>query len=319
MASLTLDALSSLIRQLYVTSRCGEVEQYQRRALEIVARHIAFDAAWWGRGSFERGVHHVHCSYPYRLPADIAERLNLSDPDNIVARRVVNDPGRAHYFGPEDLRSQPSTAALTEHMGIAQSVCIADVDAALGVSGFVSLARRKTTPRFSARDLKMLELLGPHLAAGLDMALADELTVQRNPERTVLLATDTLGLLRVGEAAAAEMLRSEWPGWTGPRLPALLVERIVARQGEFLGRHLHASIRWIGDHVFVSMRRREPRDMLTRRERDVANAFAAGQSYREVAEALGLAPATVRHHLRSAYVKLGVTDKAAFAMRLGAR
>ena len=106
MALLTLDALSSLIRQVYSASRCGEVEQYQRRALESVSRHIAFDSSWWGRGSFVDGVHQVHCSYPYRLPADIAERLNLSDPDNVVARRVVADPARAHYFIPSDLRSQ---------------------------------------------------------------------------------------------------------------------------------------------------------------------------------------------------------------------
>ncbi|CAM5786618.1 response regulator transcription factor [Ottowia pentelensis] len=319
MATLTLDALSTLLRQLYVASRCGDVEQYQRRALRIIAEQIAFDAAWWGRGSFGRGMHDVHCSHTFRLPADIADRLNLSDPDNIVAQRVVSDPGRAHYFGLQELRSQPSTAALTEHMGIEQSICVADVDAALGVSGFVSLVRRNATPRFSARDLKTLERLAPHLAAGLEMALADELAAQRNPERTVLLATDTLGLLRVGEPATAETLQLEWPGWTGPQLPKPLVERIVARQREFLGRHLHATIRWIGDRAFVSMRRRELRDMLTRRERDVANAFAAGQSYREVAELLGLSPATVRHHLRSVYVKLGVTDKASFAMRLGSQ
>lgn len=317
MSDLTLAELSETIRQIYAASRRGDVEDYQRRALEVVARHIAFDAAWWGRGSFAHGVHHVHCSFPYRLPVDIAERLNLSDPDNVVARRVVADSGRAHYFGRNDLMSQPSTAMLTEYMGIAQSVCIADVDAELGVSGFVSLARSNPTPRFSARELDILELLGPHLAAGLDMALADELTMRRNPERTALLATDTLGMLRVGEVSAAEMLRLEWPGWTGPRLPAPLVERIVGGKTEFLGRQLHADIHWVGDHVFVSLRRREPRDLLTRREREVANAFAAGQSYREVALALDLSPATVRHHLRSAYVKLGVTDKAAFATRLG--
>lgn len=317
MSDLTRAELSVTIQQIYAASRCGHVEDYQRRALEVLARHINFDAAWWGRGSFGQGVHHVHCSFPYRLPADIAERLNLSDPENVVARRVVAAPGCAHYFSQQELRSQASTATLTDYMGIAQAVCIADVDAALGVSGFVSLARNRPAPRFSARDLNALGLFGPHLAAGLEMALADELTMQRNPERSALLATDTMGLLRVGEVSATEMLRLEWPGWTGPWLPAPLVERIVTRKTEFLGRQLHVSIQWRGDHVFVSMRRREPRDMLTRREREVANAFAAGHSYREVALALGLSPATVRHHLRSAYVKLGVTDKAAFATRLG--
>ena len=76
-------------------------------------------------------------------------------------------------------------------------------------------------------------------------------------------------------------------------------------------------MRWDGDHVFLALRAREQRDLLTRREREVASAFAAGSSYREVADQLGIAPATVRHHLRASYVKLGVSDKAAFAMRLG--
>jgi DNA-binding CsgD family transcriptional regulator len=251
------------------------------------------------------------------LPEDIHERLNLTDPANVVAQRVVTDPGTTHYFSHADLTSQPSTAALTDYMGISQSLCIADLDPAAGISNFISLARRKARPRFSSADMSLLEWLAPHLSAALDMSLADQLTALRNPERTVLLATDAMGSLRVAEPGSLEMLRSEWPGWTGPLLPAPLVVRIAARQSEFLGRHLHAGIRWAGDHVFVTLRRREPRDLLTKQERAVASAFAAGQSYREVAEGLGLAPATVRHHLRSAYVKLGVSDKAAFAMRLG--
>lgn len=318
MTPLTLNALSSVIRRLYVASRCSDVERYQRQAMEILSKHIRFDAAWWGRSTCRNGEHRVHCSFPYHLPEDIAERLNHADPNNVVAQRTVTQPHRAHYFGPLDLRSQPGTAALTDHMGIEQSICFAEVDETTGVSCFISLARRSTRSRFSARDLHMLELLCPHLGAALDLALADELTVRRHHERSVLLATDTTGMLRAAEPAAAAVLRVEWPGWTGPSLPKPLVDRIAARQPEFLGQRLHASIVWRGDLVFVSLGERRPRDLLTRRERDVADSFAAGQSYRQVAEALGVAPATVRHHLRSAYVKLGVTDKAAFATRLGA-
>ena len=189
--------------------------------------------------------------------------------------------------------------------------------AAAGIINFISLARRKATPRFSAADMACLERVAPHLSAALDMALADQLTALRNPEKTALLATDAMGSLRAAEPGSLELLRIEWPGWTGPLLPPPLVARIAARRPDHLGRHVHAEIRWAGDHVFVSLRRRDPRDLLTRQERAVAAAFAAGQSYREVAAGLGLAPATVRHHLRSAYMKLGVSDKAAFALRLG--
>lgn len=308
--------LSSLILQIYAASRAGDAVAFQRRAIECLKRHVSFDCAWWGRASVSGDAHHVHCSFAYELPEDIDERLNLIDPGNVVARRVVKDPGHTHYFSRADLYSQPGTAALTDHMGIAQSLCIADLDPAVGISNFISLARRKTVPRFSAADMSLLELMAPHLSAALDIALAGQLAALRNPERTVLLATDGMGSLRAAEPGSLDLLRGEWPSWTGPLLPPPLVSRIAARQPEYLGRHVHASIRWASDNVFVSMRRREPRDLLTKQERAVATAYATGRSYREVAEELGLAPATVRHHLRSAYVKLGVSDKAAFALRL---
>ncbi len=317
MAFLGAAALSSLILKSYSASRSSDAVVFQRRAIECLRRHLSFDCAWWGRASVSGDVHHVHCSFAYELPEDIGERLNLIDPGNVVARRVVKDPGRTHYFSRADLYSQPGTAALTDHMGISQSLCIADHDRAAGISNFISVVRRKTKPRFSAADMSLLELMAPHLAAALDMALADQLTALRNPEKTVLLGTDSMGSLRVAESGSLDLLRGEWPGWTGPLLPAPLVARIAAHQPEYLGRHLYAGIRWAGDHVFVSMRRREPRDLLTKQERAVAAAYATGQSYREVADGLGLAPATVRHHLRSAYVKLGVSDKTAFALRLG--
>lgn len=95
-----------------------------------------------------------------------------------------------------------------------------------------------------------------------------------------------------------------------------LRERIADRRASFLGRHLHATIDWQGDHVFLSFRPRDARDLLTRRETSVALAFAEGRSYREVAALLDLAPATVRHHLRAAYLKLDVKDKAALATTL---
>ena len=49
---------------------------------------------------------------------------------------------------------------------------------------------------------------------------------------------------------------------------------------------------------------------LTERERLVAVKFAEGYSYREVAAALDIAPATVRNHLTAVYRKLGIGNKA---------
>lgn len=57
-------------------------------------------------------------------------------------------------------------------------------------------------------------------------------------------------------------------------------------------------------------------EMLTKREGEVARAYAEGGSYKEIARALGISPTTVRSHLRTVYGKLGVTSKIALAQTL---
>lgn len=55
---------------------------------------------------------------------------------------------------------------------------------------------------------------------------------------------------------------------------------------------------------------RESKDaLLGPRERQIAEAYARGASYREIAECLNIAPSTVRTHLGTIYRKLGVTSK----------
>lgn len=58
---------------------------------------------------------------------------------------------------------------------------------------------------------------------------------------------------------------------------------------------------------------------LTTQERRVLSHVAAGRSNGEIAEALFVAPSTVRKHLENAYRKLGVTSRAAAVARLQGR
>ncbi|MFO1071089.1 MAG: LuxR C-terminal-related transcriptional regulator, partial [Geminicoccaceae bacterium] len=55
---------------------------------------------------------------------------------------------------------------------------------------------------------------------------------------------------------------------------------------------------------------------LSERERQVAERYVAGQSYKEIARALGISPATVRTHANAVYRKLEVTSRIELLHRL---
>jgi len=48
---------------------------------------------------------------------------------------------------------------------------------------------------------------------------------------------------------------------------------------------------------------------LTSREREIAKAYSLGDTFRQIAEKLEIAPNTVRRHLTNVYEKLGISSK----------
>ena len=58
---------------------------------------------------------------------------------------------------------------------------------------------------------------------------------------------------------------------------------------------------------------------LSEREHQIAELYVAGRSYKEIARALGIAPATVRTHINAVYRKLEVTSRIELLHRLGRR
>ncbi|WP_158290145.1 helix-turn-helix transcriptional regulator [Ramlibacter sp. WS9] len=308
--------LSALLLHLYEAARATGVAEFQRQAMELVARYLPHDGCWWGRATFDGDQHRVHCSYLHGLPEDVPQRLNTTDPQNVVARTTTKTPNRTHQFGLRELAAEPATEALTAHMGISQSLCIAHVENATGQMNFVSVVRREEVPLFNAGERQLLEWLMPHLAAALDVCCAQRMASLRTGADSALLTTDMDGWVHVSEPAVAALLQREWAGWSGPRLPSGLSETLVRPPHRFLGRRVQAEAEWAGEHLIVMVRPRKPVDLLTAQERAVAEAFSAGRPYKEVAEMLKLAPTTVRHHLRNVYLKLGVGDKGALARAL---
>jgi DNA-binding CsgD family transcriptional regulator len=310
------EELNLCIYQIYALSREGAVEDYQNGALRQLSKLLNFDCAWWGRASSTTNGHSVHCSFTYQMPIDVADLFNVSDPHNLVAQKVEELPGVAHVFNQQILYSEPSTANLSRHMNVQQIACICQIDDSTKVTNFLALGRRLEDSIFSKTDLKTLQFLLPHLSAGLDMSLAGQLMWRRRNDGSSVLACDTVGALRAMEPKAIQLLKAEFSNWIGPVLPEKILLKIKNFKEDFLGMKIAVSIERENDNLFLHLRPRAQVDFLTKREKVVARKFSAGKSYKEVAEALGISPATVRHHLRAIYTKLDVQDKAALANKL---
>jgi DNA-binding CsgD family transcriptional regulator len=112
------------------------------------------------------------------------------------------------------------------------------------------------------------------------------------------------------EENAMEMLQTEWPDWTPPLLPPLLMDAFTTeRAGGFTGRVVVARAAYYENMLCVQVSKKAAIPRLSNAESEAAQLVADGLTYKEAARRLNRAPATVRNQLHSAYQKLGITNK----------
>lgn len=312
-AATDLEAFSNLLVDLYRLAHRCSMRDFQRRVLERLRELIEFDSAWWG---IVRSDRQLHGSYTFKLAAGFAEQWEQVKEFDNIADLVLDNPGlcveidfTAPGSGPDSMRE------MLMRFGISRVLCSTWLNASADLQIFLSLYRDGTEPRYSSRDLLYLKLLMPHLWEAWRAnwnAQIEEIRVDSVVGRSGLAIADRHGTLHTAEPAFVNVLRAQWPNWTGPRLPidvghacrgalGIAAERICVRALE------------VGDLYLLEARRKSPIDSLTSRERSVAQGFSRGASYKQLASELHVSPATVRAHLRTIYEKLGVSDKAALA------
>ncbi len=123
---------------------------------------------------------------------------------------------------------------------------------------------------------------------------------------------DVHGLVHQADSGLVDMLRLEWPTWRGPALPVAMAATRT-RPHKWTGAHIAVGAKPVKDMFLLSVRAATAADRLSLREQQVAQQFARGKTHKEVAQALGIAPATVRNHLQTIYGKLQIGDKAQLA------
>lgn len=303
-----LQAFSRFIGDLAEARRGLDGPELLTWAAGRLAGLVGFDAAWCGWADMMPSEVEIIGTNTLNLPHDYVAFWNGIRSDDLLAGDVqaMKTMGRqwAQYdrTGP---RQTDGMVALSDRYGLRKlSVVTRPVDP-LRPQLFLSAYRggRGAQP-LSVSDLTFLACALDHLQGALDQTEAPDGAALR-------LLVDGRGRPVAGSAAALNL----WAGWrhrpTAPQgfAPALDPHglRVISTPAPLAGGHVLTELRLVPQRQS---------DRLSAREREIADLIAEGHTHKEIARALGLAPATVRNQTARIYDKVGVSSRAALTRAL---
>ncbi|WP_437882233.1 response regulator transcription factor [Pseudomonas sp. LRF_L74] len=304
-------AFNSVALDLQHLARELPLSQFHHQALLRCQALIGFDKAWWGRAALVDDLPDEHSCHVFGLPPSyVDDWLSIREQD-ITVQQVHAEPGHSVIIDSQARDTPAGLRWLGHKHGFGEFLCVILIDPQTLLRVHLTLYREAGAAAFTQHDRFILDQLMPHLAAAEGANQIRALVALREtldaPNTLALAVCDRQGTLHYAEHGFVERLLQEWPDWNGPHLPDE-----VSPDG-YRGRHMQLESTAVGDLFLLSARPRPALSMLSARETDVAERFGGGSTYKEIARDLGLAPNTVRHHIRSIYDKLGVNGKAGIA------
>lgn len=317
-----MSPLSDILLEVYGRVGTTPAARFRRTVLEIVRCYLPFDSALWGSFTLEPGGARAHSGTLYGLPDQMMVDYQDIKQHDWLNLQSVAAPGTTFNVSAEQIKDTVHPLALS-HMrkyGMEHTLCTAFAEPKLNLWTAIALYRGPAGCTYTEEERELKQALVPHVVQAWHLNAIHAVSDRDAHEdlcRTRALV-DAHGLVHATEPGLAQLLCREWEGWEGPRLPDSVAEA-VATDGAFRGRTV--SVHTLGRFdqlTLIEVREAAAVDQLTPRQRAVAEAFATGQTYREIAASLGTSPATIRNHLQAVYEKLGVSSKIELARRLEA-
>jgi DNA-binding CsgD family transcriptional regulator len=304
--------VSRLLLPLYQLPHTTRIEEFDRRILLLLNEHVDFDGAWFGHSSIAPGGPRPHSTCLHNLQPSFLrdwEQVKRRDP---LAHLAQTSTEKVVVASTSTVPLNEAMRRFCETQDIAQVLFAICAGPERQRATHVSLYRR-TRHRFNRGDAGLLELAIEHVACALElnrlhwMHASDDVV-----GRAASALFDSHGVLQYADDAFLELAALEWPSWVRTGLPDLARTWLIhdtSSSPVFAGARIRLQSERLGDYVLLRARPAGISGVLSPRELTVARIFCDGRTYKDVARRLGIAPATVRHHLRHIYVKLGVTTK----------
>lgn len=316
-----LATLSSLALGWHRAVTESSPEGFQAWALGLLASRLPFDAAFWASGHYDGRTPVVHNFFVTNRPPEIVLDYARVSVDDWLGARCAASPGEAHVANAmiEDSQTTARLAAYMKKWRITHAMSCHTLDEVSGLSTAISLWREAPKGTFEAGCRRFFELAVPHL---VDCAAANRLHHVRRAlgvdhAKGSGAVADRHGILQLAPPDFQQLLVLEWPGWRGPRLPEPLIVLLkVHGDQRYIGRRVAFRARPSNDLFFLHGRNRCVADSLSRREREIALMVVQGMTREQVAARLGAARSTVRNHLSSIFIKLGIQKQSQLAEQL---
>ncbi|MEQ1662088.1 MAG: helix-turn-helix transcriptional regulator [Thiobacillus sp.] len=312
-----LPRFNRLLLDLHRTGQEAPLSQFQPAALELIQEIIPFDSAWWGNASAEPlEIHRLHL---HNCEASILEAYTPYMDQDFFREALMAHPGQTINMADLTTRARFVRTELYQKVGkrykIEWSLGTLLVEPVSSLQEFLTLWRHDAKRPFTEVERQTKELLMPHLADAHRAARLREVLDNSRERHACWAVADERGFLREITPGFVHCLRGHWPDWQGSRLPGALLAPVRDAQTARFG-HRHMFITKRGAFRYLQVREASAVDALSPREREIVARYAGGETYARIADALGIAPATVRNHIAHCYRKLAVNNKAELARRV---
>ena len=308
MAIHNTEMIGRLLLAVHKLPQVIDFPRFQVEALGLLSQTLPFDSAWWGLAS---GLN-IHTEIRFNLPVsygDDWETVKFVDP---IAAKTIETPFTTCRFNANDLLDFPALQTRLKKYGIRHVLCTRIEEEALGLHAFLSLYR--SDPPFSDAETILKQTVMPHLIHALHLSWRKHLETALldasvNNELISNAVVDKTGQILSADDLFARFITLEWPHWRGPTLPESLRQNMRMKR-DTRTRKLHVTFRDVSGVTLVRLMERRLVAELSERELAVAERYAMGKTHKMIAQELTIAPATVRHYIRTTFHKLQIHNKA---------
>lgn len=306
--------LSDLIFNVTASAIESRPAIHQASMVGLIREVVNCDAAWWGWSSFTGGRTVLVNSASYNLPKQFDAAVRAVAHIDPFIRHGRN---LSHFSMAVTLDTAP---VAPEYKAFADSFNIASIlngHCRLGGASpfhfFMSLYRKDAVATFSAIEVDDFRIVLRHLEQSLTLSLRTEINA-RAPMGGEASVVDVNGQIVHSSNGFKKAIAQE--KLSKPQLAAVL-KKLSKSTTQWTGKTITLTTEpYAEDLVLVRLSQPGKWDILSPREKSVAELYVSGLSMRAIATANRVSPNTVRNQLATIYKKTATRGKIALTHTL---